>query len=162
MEHLNTFDHIRIFSDKINCKKLISDKKNVNNLSFVSFKLTVLSEYFTVLTEPSIWPSGITAVEFKEKKQQQQQPEHKQKQIHSKTVKPRNISNKKNQKNSRRTHYNQRKKTAQNQPILFNHLNQKPLPLNYITIPYHQYQQLNHMQPQVFNHKTQMPMGRYY
>lgn len=65
LNHIDKITGMENLSSKISCTKLVSNKKRVKSLSFVSFKLTVTDELYELLSSPSIWPPSINAKDFK-------------------------------------------------------------------------------------------------
>lgn len=73
MHHLSTNDATRLFTDKIvGCVSLAPSKKKVPNPTFISFKLDVPDELFSVFSDEKVWLGlgGLTAKEFVPKKSQ--------------------------------------------------------------------------------------------
>lgn len=64
--HIKSHQCYNVVGD-LNITKLVSDNKNTNKLSFVSFKIDVPNRYFDIMVDRSIWPSGVTAKEFEVK-----------------------------------------------------------------------------------------------
>lgn len=54
----------RMFVDQIRCTKLMKRGRGPHAYTFISFKLTVPSKFFSRVTNPSIWPEGVTANEY--------------------------------------------------------------------------------------------------
>lgn len=51
-------------ASEVKCVKLVSPKRDINDLSFVSFKLLVPESKFASLSDPKIWPSSVAVREF--------------------------------------------------------------------------------------------------
>lgn len=64
LDHLKKFELTRNSMDVITCKKLIRRNIDINNLTFLSFKLCVPEKCFEFVVDPSNWPSDIVVKEF--------------------------------------------------------------------------------------------------
>lgn len=64
IDYLNKKDDISGFIEKIDCKKLVPAWKRIDELTFVSFKITVPAECFDMIVDHGFWPLGVEVKEF--------------------------------------------------------------------------------------------------
>lgn len=64
IDHLNKYDFIRDFLGDIKCTKLVSQKRSLTSLHFVSFKLDIPQQHFEIVADSNIWPVDIEVKEF--------------------------------------------------------------------------------------------------
>lgn len=57
-------DTINADADRIKCAKLVPKGKNINELSFVSFKVSVPTELVSLVSDAFYWPDGVEIREF--------------------------------------------------------------------------------------------------
>lgn len=73
MNHLNSIDNLKHIVPNITCTKLMSDKRRIRRLSFVSFKLDVQRHHFDIISDPVIWRTNdkdeLTITEFINKRE---------------------------------------------------------------------------------------------
>lgn len=60
-------ENINIDNSTLECVKLVPRNKNINELSFVSFKLSVSENLSSVISDPFYWPEGVEIREFQSK-----------------------------------------------------------------------------------------------
>lgn len=58
---------INVENSTLKCVKLVPRNKNINELSFVSFKLSVSEDLVSVINDPFYWPEGVEIREFQSK-----------------------------------------------------------------------------------------------
>lgn len=58
---------INVENSTLKCVKLVPRNKNINELSFVSFKLSVSEDLVSVINDPFYWPEGLEIREFQSK-----------------------------------------------------------------------------------------------
>lgn len=58
---------INVDNSTLKCVKLVPRNKNVDELSFVSFKLSVSEDLVSVISDPFYWPEGVEVREFQPK-----------------------------------------------------------------------------------------------
>lgn len=66
MQHLKLKSSTRLFAEEVVCAKLVRRGRFLSMYTFVSFKLTVPSKYFSRVVNASLWPKGVVAKEFVE------------------------------------------------------------------------------------------------
>lgn len=58
---------INVDNSTLKCVKLVPRNKNISELSFVSFKLSVSEDLVTLISDPFYWPEGVEVREFQPK-----------------------------------------------------------------------------------------------
>lgn len=58
---------INIDNSSVKCAKLVPRNKNINELSFISFKLSVSQDLVSIINDPFYWPDGVEIREFQPK-----------------------------------------------------------------------------------------------
>lgn len=58
---------MNVDNSTLNCVKLVPRNRNVNELTFVSFKLSVSEDLVSVISDPFYWPEGVEVREFQPK-----------------------------------------------------------------------------------------------